>query len=208
MRCPQNDMPHRTGWALFLWWLNLLTCAFISAVRTIVDKIKFPSKLYLAECYTVMVALCSVVSNFLDHPCNRMLVGDLHKHFQTCALAHKLFETCTFGHTHAHTNGHVPTPTVSFCISYPAFPSSSGWRERWRDREERWLAMLFSSSQRKEWLHERKEVEESFICLTVPWSPQTPQLSVLYFQCVCVCFLWRTAVVRSWAEDSRIMWFI
>lgn len=31
---------------------------------------------------------------------------------------------------------------------------------RWRDRGQRWLAMLFSSACWKEWVHMRKEVEE------------------------------------------------
>lgn len=45
-----------------------------------------------------------------------MLVGDLHKHFQTHALAHKLFQTRTFGCTHAHTNSLITKPTVLICL--------------------------------------------------------------------------------------------
>lgn len=82
---------------------------------------------------------CSVVSNSLDHPGNRMLVGDLHKRFQTRTLAHQLFLTWTFGHTHADTNSHITTPTVPFCVSYSAFPSSRGWSEmEGTDRRDDW----------------------------------------------------------------------
>lgn len=86
------------------------------AMRMIVWLNKILSRLCLAKYKHCNSLFCPVVSNFLDHPGNRMLVGDLHKHFQTHALAHKLFQTWTFRHIHAHTNSLITKPTVVICV--------------------------------------------------------------------------------------------
>lgn len=69
-----------------IFWQHHLLLFFGASL--IVDEIK--ARLYLAHYYKLMLYFASVVSNFLAHPGNRMLVGDLYKNI--------------FKHTHWHIN--------------------------------------------------------------------------------------------------------